>query len=159
MGIQFLSDYAIVNVWDYSGGLETATRYIHAKWGRQENYPFYLDCLLHSSKTSEALPRFYLLLKGSGIVGCYALLTNDLISRQDLLPWLGCLFVEESERGNHLGSLLLQHGREEAARLGYKALYLTTDHAGYYEKYGWTRIEDGYDLQGASGRIYRYILG
>jgi GNAT superfamily N-acetyltransferase len=150
--------YSIINVKSYSGGVESAAAYIHGKWGRKENYPFYLDAITHSSEPGKPLPRFYLLLKGEEICGCYALLTNDLISRQDIYPWLGCLFVEESERGRQLGSLLLKHGMGEAKQLNYSTLYLTTDHDGYYEKYGWRRMEDGYDLLGEPGRIYRIDL-
>ena len=42
----------------------------------------------------------------------------------------------------------------EAGHAGFPRLYLTTDHDGYYEKYGWKRIEDGYDRDGAACRIY-----
>lgn len=147
--------HKIINVQDYSGGLDTAVAYIHSKWGKPENYAFYYDAIEHSSEPGKPLPRFYLLLKESEIVGCYALLTNDLISRQDLYPWLGCLFIEESERGQQLGALLLNHGVNEAGKLGYKTVYLTTDHDGYYEKYGWQRMEDGYDFYGNSSRIYQ----
>jgi GNAT superfamily N-acetyltransferase len=146
--------YRIVNVKEYSGGIEPAVDYIHSKWGRKENHTFYRDAILHSSPEGKALPRFYLLLKDDEIAGCYALLTNDLISRQDLFPWLGCLYVEASERGQELGKLLLEHGISEAKRFGFDKVYLTTDHDGYYEKYGWTRMEDGYDLGGNPGRIY-----
>ncbi len=147
--------YTIINAKDYPNGLETAVQYIHSKWGRPENYPFYYDAINHSSEQDKPLPRFYLMLKETEIVGCYALLTNDLISRQDLYPWLGCLFIEATERGNQLGNYLMQHGIAEAKRLGFKKVYLTTDHDGYYEKYGWQRMEDGYDFWGNSTRIYQ----
>jgi len=146
--------YSIINVKDYSCGLAEAAVYIHSKWGRKGNYPFYLDAITHSSEPGKPLPGFYLLLKEEAIVGCYALLTNDLISRQDLYPWLGCLFIEETERGQQLGNLLMQHGINEAKRLGFNTVYLTTDHDSYYEKYGWQRMEDGYDFWGNSTRIY-----
>ena len=131
-----------------------AVAYIHSKWGSKENYPFYYDAIAHSSEPGMPLPRFYLLMKGESVAGCYALLTNDLISRQDIYPWLGCLFIEASERGNNLGALLLQHGCSQARLLGYKKVYLTTDHTGYYEKYGWQRMEDGYDFSGNISPIY-----
>jgi len=147
--------YTIVNVQDYKNGLTEAVNYFYSKWGRTENYPFYLDAISHSSEPGKPLPRFYLLLKDEKVVGCYALLTNDLVSRQDLFPWLGCLFIEESDRGQQLGNMLMQHGIAEAGKLGFKTLYLTTDHDGYYEKYGWQRIEDCYDFWGNSSRIYQ----
>ena len=59
-----------------------------------------------------------------------------------------------SERGQSLGALLLEHGISEARSLGYKKVYLTTDHTGYYEKYGWQSIEDGYDFSGNISPIY-----
>lgn len=150
--------YDIVNVQDYIGGLKTAVDYIHSKWGRADNYAFYYDAIAHSSERGKLLPRFYLMLSRDAIVGCYALLTNDLISRQDLFPWLGCLYVEQSERGKQLGNVLMQHGIKEAKALKFETLYLTTDHDGYYEKYGWQRIEDGFDFWGNSSRIYKVSL-
>lgn len=34
-------------------------------------------------------------------------------------------------------------------------LYLNTSHDGYYEKYGWQRIKDGYFFNGSKVRIYK----
>lgn len=65
---------SIENVNDYSGGIDTCARYIHAKWGDSGNYPFYFDAIRHSSEPGKPLPRFYLLLDGQEIIGCYALL-------------------------------------------------------------------------------------
>jgi len=147
--------HTIINVKDFSGGLDKAVAYIHSKWGSKENYTFYYDAIAHSSEQGKPLPRFYLLLKENSMVGCYALLTNDLISRQDLYPWLGCLFIEKTERGKQLGNYLMQHGITEASSLGFGTVYLTTDHDGYYEKYGWQRMENGFDFYGQSSRIYQ----
>ncbi|HPX67499.1 MAG TPA: GNAT family N-acetyltransferase [Candidatus Syntrophosphaera sp.] len=144
----------IINVRDHRSGPESAARYIHGIWGRPQNLAFYLDAVLHSSLSGNALPSFYLMLDGERVAGCCALLTNDLISRQDLWPWLACLYVEPDYRGRALGATLLEHGAREAKRMGYGALYLTTDHDGYYEKYGWSRMEDGYNLFGERSRIY-----
>jgi N-acetylglutamate synthase-like GNAT family acetyltransferase len=86
------------------------------------------------------------LLKNNEIIGCSALITNDFISRHDLYPWMACLFVEEKERGKEYGNLLMKFAEKEAKKIGFTDIYLTTDHDGYYEKYGWIRIEDGIDL-------------
>ena len=50
--------------------------------------------------------------------------------------------------------MLLDHARYEAAKLGFDKLYLTTDHIGYYEKYGFREI--GLDLYdwGRPTKIY-----
>ena len=58
-----------------------------------------MNCILNSFDEQIKLPKFYLAIEENKILGSYALLTNDLISRQDLMPWLGCLFVNEENRG------------------------------------------------------------
>lgn len=146
--------YKIVNFKDYSGGIEAAARYYHSKWGSESNFGFFFDAVKHSSNSREGLPRFYLMLKGEEIVGCSALVTNDFNSRHDLWPWLAGLYIEESERGKGLGSLLMLHLEEEAAKAGYNDIYLITSHDGYYEKYGWTRMEDCYEPNGETTRLY-----
>lgn len=148
----------IINIQDYQGGIKKGTSYMHSKWGNEDNFNFYYDAIVHSSLSETSIPRFYLMVEEEEIIGCYGLISNDLISRHDLYPWLACLFIEENHRGQSLGKLLLEHGAQEAKRCGFSSLYLTTDHKNYYEKYGWTRIEDGYNLFGEQGRIYEKKL-
>lgn len=149
----------IVNAKEYNRGIDTAIGYIHGVWGNENNYAFYKDAILHSSLSGKPLPQFFLLLKNDEPIGCSALITNDFISRHDLYPWMACLYVAENERGNQYGNLLMEHAEQEAKKAGFPSIYLTTDHDGYYEKYGWTRIEDGIDLfSGKPSRIYKKDL-
>jgi GNAT superfamily N-acetyltransferase len=143
---------------DYAGGIEAGIKYYHTMWGSKDNYPFFKDAILHSTRGPKGLPRFYLLLKQEAIVGCIALVTNDFISRDDLCPWVAGIYVKKSERGRALGNFMMRHVENEAKAAGYNCVYLTTDHDGYYEKYGWTRMEDGYDWSGKPSRIYRKAL-
>ena len=148
-------EYTIINVKDFSSGLNRAVEYIHNKWGNKNNYPFYYDEISNSSGDANRLPKFFLMLRQSEIIGCYALLVNDLISRQDLLPWFACLFIEEHCRGQRLSNKMFAHAKNEILKMGYSQVYLTTDHDGFYEKFGWTRIEDGYNFLGTKSRIYK----
>ena len=146
----------IISVHDSSLGLEAATQYIHSKWGSSENYNFYHDAITHASSTNK-LPQFYLLIDDDlqAILGCSALLTNDLISRQDLYPYMACLFVEEQHRGKSLGNLLSEHAVKQAHAAGFPTIYLTTNHIGYYEKYGWTHHTNAYNtFETTPCRIY-----
>lgn len=124
------------------------------EWGSQDNYKFYYDCIFHSSQSDCDLPRFYIALQNEAIIGTYAILRNDLISRQDLYPWLACLYVVPECRGNRIGSRLLKHALEETRKLGLSNLYLSTDLEGYYERYGWTFLTTGYIFNGAPIKIY-----
>ena len=93
-------------------------------------------------------------IEEGNIIETYALLRKDLNSRQDLYPWLACLFVSNEYRGNEIGSKLLQHGLNEAAKKGYEKLYLSTDLEGYYEKYGWENSGIVYGVSGGHIKLY-----
>lgn len=149
--------YQILSIRENPEYLERAVDYFSSKWGIGRE--IYNDCITRSIDTPSPLPRWYLLLNGEGIVvGCYGLITNDFNSRQDLWPWLCALYVEEAERGRALGARMLQHGRKEAARLGFRRVYLATDHIGYYERYGWTYLAQCYGPGGES-RVFEISSG
>ncbi|UFJ40994.1 GNAT family N-acetyltransferase [Brevibacillus humidisoli] len=124
------------------------------QWGTQDNYRFYHDCMLHSGHLGSDLPTFYVAVHGDSIVGIYALLRTDFVSRQDLFPWLACLYIVPEHRGNKYGSLLLKHAAEEAFKKGYDNVYLYSDLEGYYEKYGWSFLANGYTIGGHATKIY-----
>ena len=147
--------FRLVDAHAYSGSLEQAARYFHGKWGRPENLAFYRDAISHYG---DQLPRFFLLLAEERIAGCGALIANDFVSRHDLWPWYACHYIEPEFRGRGRGRLLLEHAVRLAGELGFTKVYLSTDHDGYYEKYGWERVEDGYEPSGAPTRIYRFTL-
>lgn len=133
---------------------ESAVRLFWSEWGTDRNYKFYEDCMLHSMNAQSDLPRFYIAIQQDAIIGTYALLRNDLISRQDLFPWLACLYVVPERRGQRIGAELLRHALRETKRKGHDNLYLCTDLEGYYEKLGWSRVASGYGLTGDPTNIY-----
>ncbi|WP_372508776.1 GNAT family N-acetyltransferase [Pseudalkalibacillus decolorationis] len=133
---------------------EKAVAVFWEQWGNKDNYNFYYDCISHSCKTTDEIPRFYIAVKDERIIGTYAMLRNDLNSRQDLYPWLACLYVDPAYRGQEIGSKLLQHSLFETSKKGFKKLYLTTDLDGYYEKYGWDHLTEAYGVSGESIKVY-----
>jgi GNAT superfamily N-acetyltransferase len=143
----------IIELRDRNDLFEKAIQTFWEVWGNEDNYKFYEDCMIHSI-TSEDLPRFFVALENGEIIGTYALLRNDLNSRQDLCPWLACLFVDREYRGKKIGSMLLDHGLKEAAKKGYKKLYLTSDLENFYEKYGWKNNGIAYGVSGGHIKVY-----
>ncbi|WP_397363256.1 GNAT family N-acetyltransferase [Olleya sp. R77988] len=134
--------------------LEKGVNYFWKCWGNDSNFDFYNDCIMNSFSNKFSLPKFYLLLNNQTIIGSYALLTNDIISRQDLLPWFACLFVDEQFRHKGYATKLLNHGLKEAYEKGYKKLYLSTDLKDFYEKKDWNLFSHGYSLSGGKFKIY-----
>jgi GNAT superfamily N-acetyltransferase len=133
---------------------DDAVKIFWDQWGTQSNYKFYQDCMMHSYHTESDLPRFYIAIQDKLIIGTYALLRNDLVSRQDLFPWLACLYVVPEFRGYNIGAKLLEHAIRETEKKRMKKLYLCTDLDGYYEKCGWTHLTNGYFFNGDDTKIY-----
>lgn len=144
----------IVEIKDRTDLFDQAVDFIWGYWGNEQNFHFYHDCMKHSVTTKSDLPRFYIVLQNEKIIGSFALLRNDLISRQDLTPWFACLYVVPESRGQKVGEALLNHAIEETRKIGYENLYLCTDIDGYYEKYGWKHSANAYLFNGVETKVY-----
>lgn len=115
----------------------------------------YEDCLNHAIHSENPLPQWYVLLKDEEIIGGVGLITNDFISRMDLYPWLCALHIDKKFRGNNLAKLLIGKVIDETKKLGFSQLNLCTDHIGYYEKFGFKYIGQGYHPWQEKSRIYQ----
>ncbi len=143
----------IISIRENPDFAERGADYFASKWNISR--AIYLDSIEDGIQTVRTLPRWYLLLDGEErIIGGFGLILNDFVDRVDLFPYLCALFVEPHARGQALGSRMLEHARIEAAALGFKKIYLCTDHIGYYEKYGWRHIGTGSHPWGETSRIY-----
>ncbi|WP_409450366.1 GNAT family N-acetyltransferase [Cedecea neteri] len=104
------------------------------------------------------MPLTFIALEGEKMVGTVGLWRCDLISRQDLWPWLAALYIDESQRGKGLGELLQQHVVEYARGLGFGSLYLYSACKTYYERFGWRYIGDGLDYPDQPVHLYQLTL-
>lgn len=86
------------------------------------------------------------------------MLTNDLISRQDLYPWFACLFVQPEHRNKGIAEKLLNHGVSETQQKGFDSLYLSTDLENFYERKGWTYFTNGFNIVDNEVKIYRKLI-
>ena len=148
----------IINVREHVEYQDKAIKYIQNKWANENTLKLYEDCITHSLKTDNSLPIWYLLENTGEIIDCAGLISNDFISRMDLWPWVCALYIEESYRGMSLGEKLLLKIKKDTKNAGFNKLYLCTNHIGYYEKYDFSYIGDGYHPWGSSSRIYEASL-
>ncbi|MGU9940010.1 GNAT family N-acetyltransferase [Empedobacter brevis] len=134
--------------------LNKGIQYIQESWS--EVAPIiYEDCIVNSINSENPLPQWYLLEKDDKIIGCAGLITNDFISRMDLYPWICAIYITEEERGNNYASLLINQAKKDTKKFGFRHLNLCTDHVGYYEKFGFKYIGQGYHPWEEESRIYQ----
>ncbi len=123
-----------------------------------ENSRAFFESVVLSSLRGADLPQTFIALEGETLAGTVGLWRCDLISRQDLTPWLAALYVDEGFRSRGLGqelqSFLLEHSR----RSGFSELYLYAEFTGYYERFGWKYIGDALDYPDKPVRIYQQWL-
>jgi GNAT superfamily N-acetyltransferase len=85
-----------------------------------------------------ALPWGIIALDEDRPVGCMTLLANDLSDRSDLTPWLACQYVAPEYRGHDVARRLAAALEERALSLGYRRLYMWTEHnPEIYRRFGW----------------------
>ncbi len=134
---------------------ETFSLYISSKWTDEEGKRLYDDCIFHALGASFCLPEWWIAFEGETPVGCVGLITNDFISRMDLLPWLCALYVNEDKRGRGIAGKLIKSVKAYARENGFLELYLATDHTSFYEKYGGECIGTGVHPWGETSLIYK----
>ena len=119
--------------------------------------PFFATLVAHS-QTPEALPLTFIAVEGETLVGTVGLWRCDLISRQDLFPWMAALYVDEPARGRGLAGKLQQHVMDYAKAQGFNELYLYSACRDFYERFGWQYIGEGLDYPATAVSLYRYDL-
>ena len=147
----------IISIREHTNFKDEAIAYFQKSW--PDVMPkIYDDSISHSINARDNLPQWYLLKVQDEIIGCAGLITNDFISRGDLYPWICALFIEEKHRGNEYGSLLIEKAKSDAKIAGFEYVYLCTEHIGYYEKYGFKYVGQGYHPWGEESRIYEILV-
>lgn len=137
--------------------LPAVAKLMHDAFGTRDNYNAF-ETLLQNSLTPAQLPLCVVAIDGGEAIGAIGILRADLISRQDLYPWIGNVVVRPDRRGEGIGLAMLRHCAEVCRALGYPNIYLYTKLNGYYEKLGWTHFDDAPEQDGSMQKLYRLAL-
>lgn len=114
---------------------DRAAEWFHRKWGIPiELYKESIDICL---KQKDAVPQWYVAMEGNRIVGGLGVIENDFHDRTDLTPNVCAVYVEEEYRCKGIAGQLLSCVCDDMKAKGIDTLYLVTDHASFYERYGW----------------------
>lgn len=98
---------------------EQVTDWLWQAFGEGLSREFFHSIVEHSQ--TGALPLTFIALEGEQLLGTVGLWRCDLITRQDLFPWLAALYVDEAARGKGLAGQLQQHVIAYAAQSGMRS--------------------------------------
>ena len=136
---------------------EQVTDWLWQAFGSENSRDFFAS-VVQSSLSGADLPQTFIALEGERLAGTVGLWRCDLVSRQDLTPWLAALYVDKDYRSRGLGQQLQEFLQEHSRRSGFSELYLYAEFTGYYERFGWRYIGDALDYPDKTVRVYKKSL-
>lgn len=113
-----------------------AAAWFHVQWGVPEDA--YRQSMARCVRTPDRIPQWYLVLdQKDRIAAGLGLIENDFHKRRDLTPNVCAVFVEPAYRNQGVARAMLDYARYDAGRLGFRRIFLVTDHDRFYERCGW----------------------
>jgi GNAT superfamily N-acetyltransferase len=117
----------------------------------------YLHRLLKEQMLGELVgPRaeVLLLVDGQELISFCTLADKDDIQPTELGPWVGWMYTFPTHRGHRYAGQLLRHAEELAKADGADTVYISTNHVGLYETYGYEFLRIMKDIDGQDSRVY-----
>ncbi|MBU9814793.1 GNAT family N-acetyltransferase [Rahnella sp. C60] len=147
----------IINLNERPEFQDAVTDWLWRAFGSENSREFFAS-VVRSSLSGADLPQTFIALDEGRLAGTVGLWRCDLISRQDLTPWLAALYVDKHFRSRGLGQQLQQFVLEQSRRSGFGELYLYADFTGYYERFGWKYIGDALDYPDKPVHLFHQLL-
>ncbi|WP_410013668.1 GNAT family N-acetyltransferase [Sodalis sp. C49] len=139
---------------DHARHKEQVTDWLWRAFGHGAGRGFYA-AIVDNGMRRDGLPITFIALDDGRPVGTVGLWRSDLLSRQDLTPWLAALYVDEAYRERGLGRQLQAFVQDFSRRAGFGSLYLYATFTGYYERHGWDYIGDGIEYPDMPVHLYQ----
>lgn len=136
---------------------ETVIKWLNDEFGNEKSEMFFREIVSHSLNENQ-FPITFAAVDDDKLVGTVGIWRGDLLSRQDLFPWLSALVVNPHYRNLGMGKKLQDHVIGYCKENNYKEIYLYTDIVGYYEKNNWVEIGKGWEYSGNEVKIYKHNL-
>ena len=117
----------------------------------------FLGRLLRNDEFFDAVgkdSRVILLTEGDELISYCTFAEKDDIQPTDLTPWVGFVYTFPEHRGHRYAGLLFDEVERLAKERPAAEVYLSTNHTGLYEKYGWEFFDMMDDMDGEPSRVY-----
>lgn len=98
--------------------------------------------------------RVLMLTEGDELISFCTLAEKDDIQPTDLTPWIGWIYTFPAFRGHRHAGKLLEQTENLAREDGVTNVYISTNHDGLYEKYGYEFYKIMKDIEGEDSKVY-----
>ena len=121
----------------------------------------YLAYLVKENKLFDLVgenSRVLMLTEGEILISFCTLAKFDDVQPTDLTPWIGFVYTYPEYRGKRLAGELLTFAEKLAKQDGATDVYISTNHIGLYEKYGYEFFTEAKDVEGENTRVYKKTI-
>lgn len=122
-------------------------------WGAGQ----FLWKLLKNQKLKEYVgenTKVLMLVDGENLISFCTFADKDDIQPTELTPWIGWVYTFPHYRGHRYVGKLLNYAEALAKTDGISSIYISTNHDGLYEKYGYEFFKMMKDMHGEDSRVY-----
>lgn len=103
--------------------------------------------------------KIFIAIHNEDVIGfCIFEESGNLPQKFDCSPFINLVFVDENFRGQRISKRLIDAALHYAKELGYKKVYLKSEHLGLYEKYGFQKIVDFEPTTGPANQLFEITL-
>lgn len=89
------------------------------------------------------------------IAGFCTFMKTDYYPENRYSPWISSIFVDEQHRGKRLSGQMIEAVIEYARKQQFSAVYIPSDRVGFYEQYGFERIDQLRNYAGDLDYIFK----
>ena len=75
------------------------------------------------------------------IIGFCTFIKTDYYPENRYSPWISCIFVDEKYRGHRISGQMINEVSKFAKKCGFEKVYIPSDMIGFYEQYGFVKID------------------
>ncbi len=93
-------------------------------------------------------------MQGDEIIGYCTFLRTDYYPENRYWPWISSIFVGEDARGQGVCGLLIDAAIDYARTQGFQTVYIPSDMIGFYERYGFDKIDELTNYSGDVDNIF-----
>lgn len=88
------------------------------------------------------------------IIGYCTFLKTDYYPENRYWPWISSMFVGEDYRGQGVCGMLIGAAVEYARSCSFKTVYIPSDMVGFYERYGFRKIDELINYGGDADNVF-----